>query len=55
MPTEEACRLCRAQLLVLAEHVAATLDREDLDEGAPAALWATLRTARSLYGVRTED
>lgn len=44
-----------SQLLVVAEHVAASLGDEDPDEGLPSALWAMLRTARSLYGVNIAD
>lgn len=44
-----------AQLLTVAEHVAVSLDREEADADLPTALWAVLRTARSMYGIRTGD
>lgn len=44
-----------AQLLIIAEHVASSLDTEDPDDGLPSALWAMLRTARSFYGANVGD
>lgn len=44
-----------AQLLIVAEHVAASLDNEESAGELPDALWATLRTARSMFGVHTHD